>query len=102
MISNIPFPSKKRGKKYSVYAFDGKKTRIVHFGAKGYSDYTGHKDKNRKKRYIIRHWKNENWNKSGIFTAGFWSRWILWNKPTFHASLDDVTKRFNLKHYKIQ
>lgn len=97
---NTPFPSKRKGKKFSVYAFDGKKTKLIHFGAKGYSDYTIHKDADRKNRYITRHRKNENWSKSGIFTAGFWSRWILWNKPTFNFSVIDTLDRFNLKHYK--
>ena len=36
---------------------DGKKK--ISFGAKGYSDYTKHKDKDRKDRYIDRHRKNE-------------------------------------------
>ena len=31
----------------------------VHFGAKGMSDYTIHKDDERKYRYIMRHKKNE-------------------------------------------
>jgi hypothetical protein len=39
---------------------------------------------------------NENWLKSGIDTAGFWSRWLLWNKPTIKESYMDIKKRFNL------
>ena len=46
------------------------------------SDFTHHKDEQRKQRYIHRHKNNEHWLKSGIDTAGFWSRWLLWNKPT--------------------
>lgn len=68
----------------------------IHFGAKGYSDYTIHKDVKRKKRYIARHSINENWNKSGIHTAGFWSRWLLWNKPTLEESIKDTEKRFSI------
>lgn len=44
----------------------------VHFVAFGYQDYILSKDDERKKRYIIRHKKNENWNKNGINTACFW------------------------------
>jgi hypothetical protein len=40
---------------------------------------------------------NENWTKSGLRTAGFLSRWILWNKPTILASIKDVEDRFNIK-----
>ena len=69
----------------------------VHFGAEGYSDYTKHKDPARKQRYIQRHQKRENWNKSGMGTAGFWSKHLLWNKPTLEASKKDIEKRYNVK-----
>ena len=59
----------------------------VRFGLKGFSDYTIHKDKERMKRYIIRHQKRENWNKSGVATAGFWSRWVLWSEPSLRAAI---------------
>ncbi len=65
------------------------------FGASGYSDFTIHKDGERKLRYIKRH-NNENWTKSGINSAGFWSRWLLWNLPTISASYQDIKKRFNI------
>ena len=87
------YPSTKKTHKYM--AVIGNKT--VHFGAKGYSDYTKHKDKERMKRYVKRHKARENWGKSGIKTAGFWSRWVLWNKPSLTASIKDLEKRFNVK-----
>ena len=59
------------------------------------SDYTKHKDKDRKKLYLNRHKKNENWNSP--MTAGALSRWILWNKPTLKASIDNYKKKFNYK-----
>jgi len=73
----------------------GKKT--VHFGATGFSDYNKHKDPMRKLRYDNRHKTNENWSKSGLKTAGFWSKWILWNKPGLLASIKDTEKRFNIR-----
>jgi hypothetical protein len=81
-------------KKYQVRTLDD---RIVHFGAAGYSDFTKHKDVDRKARYIERHRAKENWGKSGIHTPGFWSRWLLWNKPTLAASIQDVQNRFNIR-----
>ena len=54
---------------------NGKK---IYFGAKGYSDYTIHKNDERKTRYLARHSANENWRDK--YSKGFWSRWILWNK----------------------
>jgi hypothetical protein len=77
-----------------LYNNGNKKT--VHFGATGYSDYTKHKDKERMNRYNIRHKSRENWGKSGIGTAGFWSKWILWNKPSFGGSVSDTARRFNI------
>lgn len=86
-------PSDIESKKFMVYTPKG----WIDFGAKGYSDYTIHKDDDRKKRYIKRHQKRENWNKSGINTAGFWSRWLLWNKPTLEESIKDVEDRFGIR-----
>ena len=75
------------GKKYMVN-IDG---RTVHFGAASYEDFTTHKDMTRKTNYLARH-SNENWNDP--MTAGFWARWLLWNKPSLKASVDDLNKRF--------
>ena len=36
----------------------------------------------RKYRYIDRHNKNEGWTNSGAKAAGFYSKHVLWNKPT--------------------
>ena len=80
-------------KKFKVIV-DGKE---IEFGASGYSDFTKHKDEDRKELYLKRHQKRENWDKSGIKTAGFWSRWALWNKDTLDKSLKDVGRRFNVK-----
>lgn len=69
-------------------------TKTVHFGANGMSDFTIHRDLERKERYIKRHMKNENWNDP--LSAGALSRWILWNKPDLLDSIYDYINRFNL------
>ena len=89
--------SKKKDKKFDA-VIDGKKT--VSFGAKGYSDMTQHKDEERKKRYINRHKKNENWNDPK--SAGFYARYILWNKPTLTASVADLRKQFPKLKVKLK
>ena len=58
MIEILIQPSKKADKKFDAI-IDGKKT--VSFGAKGYSDFTQHKDPARKQRYLNRHKARENW-----------------------------------------
>jgi hypothetical protein len=93
-------PSNRKGKKWTVNLSVDGKHRMVHFGAvqngKPMSDYTIHKDKKRKERYIDRHREREDWTKSGILTPGFWAKHILWAKPTIQASLADVRKRFKI------
>ena len=84
--------STNKNKKFDAIV-DGKK---ISFGAVGYSDYTIHKDPERKERYIARHIKREDWNKSGVKTAGYWSKHLLWNKDTLTKSIDDISKKHNL------
>ena len=69
-------------------------TKTTHFGATGYEDFTIHKDVARRKRYIDRHQRKEEW--ADPTTAGALSRWVLWNKPTLAASIADYKKRFKL------
>ena len=87
------------GKKYTLIFFDNerKKIRTTHFGSAGMSDYTKHKDDERKQRYLDRHRANENWN--DYMSAGSLSRWILWHKSTISASYNDYLKKFGLKKY---
>ncbi len=91
MLIYYPYPSDIPGKKYFVYTKLGKK---IYFGQAGASDFTIHKDNERKLRYIKRHQDNENWSKSGIDTAGFWSRWYIWHLPTKEASYQYIKRRF--------
>lgn len=95
--------SNRQGKKFMVTTPEGK---TVHFGAAGMSDYTKHKDPDRKLNYVKRHAGNmpqgitsrrENWTKSGLDTAGFWSRWLLWGEPSMDGSIKAIEKRFNIK-----
>lgn len=80
-------------KKKLMAVFENPK-KTIHFGAAGMSDYPQNKDDARKKRYLDRHRKNEDW--SNPRTAGALSRWILWNLPTRRASIADFKRRFSL------
>ena len=93
MLKYHPYKSNKPNKKYYIITNNDKK---VYFGQAGASDMTIHKDEQRKQRYINRHKNNENWSKSGIDTACFWSRWLLWNLPTKKNSYMDIKRRFNI------
>lgn len=86
--------SPRSDKKWRITTPSGKK---VEFGSKPYEDFTIHKDESRKNNYISRHEPRENWTVSGIDTAGFWSRWLLWNLPDFMDSVKDIESRFGIK-----
>ena len=83
--------STRKDKKFMIETPNGK---IIHFGAYGYADYTIHRDDERKERYIKRHERREDWDNPE--TAGFWSYWLLWNKPTIQKSIVDVEYLFNI------
>jgi hypothetical protein len=77
--------------KYVAVFDDGKH---ITFGAFGYEDFTQHGDKERKRLYLNRHRKREDWNNPK--TAGALSRWILWNKPTLEESINSYIKKFHM------
>jgi hypothetical protein len=84
-------------KKFTAIRLNPTLKRIP-FGAKGYDDYTTSKDENKKKNYLERHKTTEDWNNPD--TAGFWARWVLWNKKTVDESVRDIEKRFDIKIVK--
>ena len=97
MTEIIISKSKNKDKKYDA-RIDGKRT--VSFGSAQHSDFTKHKDPERKQRYLDRHKKNENW--SDPTTAGYLSRWILWAKPTIEESIKDLNKRNKNVNFKLK
>ena len=82
--------SSRAGKKYMAKVGD----KTVHFGATGYEDFTTSRDQKRKASYLARHKANEDWTLAGVDTAGFWARYLLWNKPSITASIRDINRRF--------
>jgi hypothetical protein len=93
MTTATVYKSSNPVKKYTV-VING---RRVSFGAKGYEDYTMHKDVGRLRKYKLRHTKKrEDHGKSGMGTAGFWAMNLLWNKPSLQASARDISARFGI------
>ena len=101
-VKILKFSKAKYPYKYKVSLEVDDKAKTIKFGRKPYKDFTIYSTmdeelaRERKKAYLRRHKAKENWNKSGITTRGFWSRWILWNQPTVEESLKHVKLRFNL------
>jgi hypothetical protein len=98
-------PSDKKTKKWMVSYINPSTNRVktIHFGAKGMSDLTIHKDIKRKERYLKRHsGMGEDWGKTGISTPGFWARHILWNMPSLKGSINHTEKRFDINIHLIE
>lgn len=84
-------------KKYVAFEVNKNETRIspfIHFGAKGYSDYTKHHSNKRREAYISRHSVNEDWN--DLYKSGTWAVFILWNKKTISEAINYMEKKFNI------
>ena len=92
-------PSSRAGKKWCAY-FENKtdgKHKTIHFGAKGYEDFTQHKDTKRAELYRARHAKDlttEN-SKSGL-SAGALSYYVLWTSPSFSQGLKNYKNKYHL------
>ena len=102
MKDKIPYSvsitkSTKKDKKMTAifYNKQKQKLRTIHFGYSPMSDYTIHKNDERKQRYINRHKAREDWNNP--MTAGALSRYVLWEHKSLSAAISAFKKKFNLK-----
>lgn len=91
----------KRGRAPHKWRAEFPDGKVVNFGLRGYSDYTIHKNHLRMLRYLMRHRRREAWGPSGKYTAGFWSRWLLWSKPSLRAAARQ-TERILGHNFKIK
>jgi len=90
--------SPKKGKKLRAIFKDkdGKIIKQTDFGAEGMSDYTIHKDKDRRKRYRNRHKKDL--DTKDFKRAGFLSWYVLWGDSSdLDTAIKDYKNKFNLK-----
>ena len=87
-------PSDLKDKKWTAIFSKDSKIVKTHFGAKGMSDYTIHKDIDRRNRYISRHLKDL--DTRDPTRAGYLSMFVLWNKPSFSASVKDYQERLKI------
>lgn len=96
MVKMVVKKSTKPGKKYvAIFTRDNGRTKTTHFGASGMSDYTIHKDKERRARYRSRHKKDL--STGDYMRAGYLSYYLLWGESTsFRENLKSYKKRFNL------
>jgi hypothetical protein len=81
-------------KKYkAIFTKDDGKTKTIHFGAKGYEDYTQHHNKDRRVLYRQRHEKDL---KGDPMRAGYLSYYILWgNSINMQSNIRSFKNKYN-------
>ena len=97
-ISYVEFrksPNKTKKMEARFYSKEGDLVKRTSFGARGYSDYTIHKDKDRQLRYLRRHRKREDWKR--YTSPGSLSRYVLWGDPSLKRAKQKFAKKFKLK-----
>jgi hypothetical protein len=72
--------------------------RKVHFGRKGVVYFVTKTpgDKAALKHDFLREHSGEDWSIDGVLTPQFWTRWVLWNKPSKAESIKNMQRRFNV------
>ena len=83
--------STRKGKCYMVQLQMPDGNRTINFGSPSHENYTTHKDPKRRELYISRHAKRENWEDPT--TAGYWSRWLLWEEPHLGDAMKYLEKK---------
>ena len=84
-------------KKYKATFYENDtKVKTTRFGSAGMSDYTIHKDDDRKQRYLDRFRSLIKKYKDNPMSAMTLSANILWNKPSLKTSIADYKNKFNL------
>ena len=87
-LKYYPYVSDVPNKKFYIITNTG---RRLYFGDSRYEHFTeGHLNEIRRKAYMSRHKKNENWN--NIDSAGFWSYHYLWRFPTYKEAYEEIQK----------
>lgn len=92
--------STRPSKKLMATFVDGSRLKTVHFGARGYGDFTLYHAASpalaraKKSHYLARHGRQERW--TDPTTPATLSRYILWDKPTVAASVAAFKRRFRV------
>ena len=90
---NITTSDKSEKKYKAIFTKPDGKTKTIHFGAKGYEDYTQHHNKDRRVLYRKRHEKDL---KGDPMRAGYLSFYILWgNSINIQNNIRSFKNKFN-------
>lgn len=82
MVAGVPKRSTRKNKKLMVFVKSGNREKVIHFGQRGYEDYTGHRDPKRRAAYLKRTASIRNGQgrltRNDPFSANYWARKVLW------------------------
>jgi hypothetical protein len=98
MINIVIQKSQNPNKKYDAIVNGDKR---ISFGAAGYSDYTLHKDPIRRQSYIKRH-SNEDWTRANLLSPAWFSRFILWEKPSLEEAVKNANQKYKDVHFTVR
>ena len=94
-------PATAKNKKWTAifsHYVDGKRKiiKMTSFGDNRYQDYTQHRDKERRSRYLNRHKKDL--SKGNYMNAGYLSYYLLWGQSVaLKTNISNYKRKFNLK-----
>jgi len=97
MVKMVIEKGSAKNKKWKAIFYDdkGKKIKTTQFGDNRYEDYTQHKDKQRRSKYLTRHKKDL--EKGDYMSAGHLSYYILWGASTnLNTNIKQYKKMFKL------
>ena len=78
------------------------KTKIVKFGLHNSGGtYFDGATPGKKEHYIERHDNREKWGKDGVCTAGFYSRWVLWDSRSKSGIKEAIKKHSGVNNVTI-
>ena len=104
VIKNNPEAEKTGKRAIAEITKDNGKVKIVRFGLnKSGGTYFDGATEEKKKNYIGRHGKmGEKWDESGVCTAGFYSRWVLWESRSKAGIKKAVQEHSGVKKVVIE
>lgn len=101
-IKLVKLPSTDKKKYKAIFKnIKSNKEKNIKFGSNipYLEDYTIHKDKKRLNNFLSRFNKTIEKQKNNPLSPMFWSLWLLWNKPSFEASLKDIKEKLKKLGY---
>ena len=103
VVKDNPEPEKTGKRAIAEITKEDGKIKIVRFGLhnSGGTYFDGATNE-KKERYITSHSKmGEKWNQSGVCTAGFYSRWVLWESRSKAGVKKAIQEHSGVKNVTI-